>query len=161
GGMMALTTLLEGLPANFPAAIIIVQHIAPAARSVLPEILRQRTSLKVKHAEDGEMIFPSTVYIAPPDFHLVIKPDHSLSLSLAQAIHFLRPAADMLFDSAARVYKERVIAVVLTGTGIDGAAGVQAIKKAGGMVIAQNEATSQFFGMPDAAIKTGDVDFVL
>src|SRR6202030_261871 len=93
--------------------------------------------------------------------HLVVNAGGTLSLSQSELIHFLRPSADILFDSVAASFAARAIAVVLSGTGSDGARGVQAIKKAGGTVIAQDEDTSEFFGMPSASIATGTVDIVL
>jgi two-component system chemotaxis response regulator CheB len=104
---------------------------------------------------------PATVFIAPPNRHLLVNPDGTLSLSQSELVHFVRPSADLLFELVAASYKERAIAVVLTGTGSDGSMGVRAIKKMGGTVIVQDEKTSEFFGMPDAAIHSGTVDFVL
>lgn len=127
----------------------------------MADILSRRTPLQVKQAEEGDCLQPGTVYIAPPDRHLLVNPNGTLSLSQSELVHFVRPSADLLFDSAAASYRERLIGVVLTGTGSDGAMGVQAIKKMGGMVIAQDEATSEFFGMPAAAIQSGSVDFLL
>lgn len=103
----------------------------------------------------------ATVYVAPPGLHVLVNPDATLSLSKAELVHFVRPSADLLFESAAASFTDKVIAVVLTGTGEDGASGVRAIKKMGGTVIAQDEKSSAFFGMPGAAIDTGAVDFVL
>ena len=101
------------------------------------------------------------MYVVPPDHHLLVNADGSLSLTRTELVHFVRPSADLLFDSAAASFGPRAIGVVLTGTGSDGAFGVEAIKRVGGTVIAQDEATAEFFGMPGAAIKTGAVDFVL
>lgn len=161
GGLMALSRVLAALPANFPAALVIVQHLDPRHKSLMADILSRRTPLQVKQAEEGEQVRPGTVYIAPPNRHLLVNPDGTLSLSQSEMVHFLRPSADLLFESVAAIYRERAIAVVLTGTGSDGAMGVQAIKKMGGTVIAQDEATADFFGMPSAAIHSGSVDFVL
>ncbi len=161
GGLNALSTVLAGLPAEFPAAVVVVQHLDPRHRSLMAEILSRRTPLLVKQAEDGDKIEPATVYIAPPNRHLLVNPDETISLSQSELVHFVRPSADLLFDSAAASYKEKAIAVVLTGTGQDGTMGVKAIKKMGGTVIAQNQESSEFFGMPDAAIRTGSVDFIL
>ena len=102
-----------------------------------------------------------TVYIAPPDKHLLANADRTLSLTQSELVHFVRPSADLLFESVAAAFRERAIAVVLTGSGSDGAMGVKAIKKMGGTVIAQDEETSEFFSMPSAAISTGQVDFIL
>jgi two-component system chemotaxis response regulator CheB len=161
GGLNAISQVLSDLPANFPAAIAIVQHLDPRHRSLMADILSRRTSLQVKQAEEGDCINPGWVYIAPPNRHLLVNPNSTFSLSQSELVHFVRPSADLLFDSAAASYKERAIAVVLTGTGNDGVMGVQAIDKMGGTVIAQDEKTSEFFGMPQAAIKTGAVDFIL
>lgn len=161
GGLNALSTVLADLPAQFPVPIVIVQHLDPKHRSLMADILSRRTSLQVKQAKAEDILCPGTVYIAPPNRHLLVNPDASLSLTQTELVHFLRPSADLLFDSVAASYKQRSIAVVLSGTGSDGSMGVQAITQMGGTVIAQDEATSEFFGMPSAAIKTGCVDFIL
>ena len=161
GGLTALSRVLTDLPGDFPAAIVVVQHLDPRHRSLMATILSRRTSLQVKQAEEGEHVVAATVYIAPPNRHLLVNPDGTLSLSQSELVHFVRPSADLLFESVAASYRERAIAVVLTGTGSDGVMGVQAIKKMGGTVIAQDEATAEFFGMPSAAIQSGSVDFVL
>ncbi len=161
GGLTALTKVLSALPGEFPASIVVVQHLDPRHRSLLADILGRRTPLAVRQAEDGQELKPGVVSIAPPDRHLLVNPDGTLSLSQSELVHFLRPSGDLLFESVAASFKERAIAVVLTGTGTDGHMGVQAIKKMGGTVIAQDEKTSEFFGMPGAAIQTGSVDFVL
>jgi two-component system chemotaxis response regulator CheB len=100
-------------------------------------------------------------YIAPPNRHLLVNGDGTLSLSESESVNFLRPSADLLFKSVAATYKNRAIALVLTGTGSDGAMGVEAIKKMGGIIIVQNAKTAEFSGMPSAAIQTGNVDFIL
>ena len=161
GGLSALSVLLAGLPADFAAAILIVQHLAPQHKSLLAEILARISLMPVKQAQEGEAVEPGKVYIAPPDRHLLVSSDRTLTLSQSELVHFLRPSVDLLFESVATCYKARAIAVVLTGTGSDGSMGVRAIKKMGGTVIAQDEQSSQSFGMPRAAIKTGEVDLVL
>ena len=161
GGLQAISTVLQALPASLKAAIVIVQHLDPGQRSMMPEILSRRTPLKVKEAEAKEWIQNGTVYIAPPDYHLLVNWDGSLSLNQSAKVNFLRPSADVLFQSVAASYRTRAIAVVLTGTGNDGALGVKAIKKRGGRVIAQDETTSESFGMPQSAIQTGVVDWIL
>jgi two-component system, chemotaxis family, protein-glutamate methylesterase/glutaminase len=161
GGLQALSQVLAGIPAEFPAAIVVVQHLDPRHRSVMADILSKRTSLAVKEAREGDVLAPGTAYVAPPNRHLLVNPDGTLSLSQSELVHFVRPSADLLFESMAASYKDRAIAVVLSGTGSDGSMGVQAIKKMGGTVIAQDEKTSQFYGMPGAAVQTGSVDFVL
>jgi two-component system chemotaxis response regulator CheB len=104
---------------------------------------------------------PDHVFLAPPDEHLLVNRDGTVTLTHTELVNFVRPSADLLFESVAASYGERAIAVVLTGTGHDGSLGVTAIKQRGGTVIAQDESSSEFFGMPSAAIRTGAVDFVL
>jgi two-component system chemotaxis response regulator CheB len=161
GGLKALTDVLATLPRDFPAALVVVQHLDPRHRSLMAEILGKRTSLMVREAREGDTLERGVVFIAPPNHHLLVNADGRLSLSQTELVHFVRPSADLLFESTAAAYKERAIAVVLSGAGRDGAMGVKAIKKMGGTVIVQDEQTSQFFGMPDAARQTGLVDFVL
>jgi two-component system chemotaxis response regulator CheB len=141
--------------------VVVVQHLDPRHRSLMAEILSRKTPLKVQQAAEGDHIRAGTVYIAPPNRHLLINPDQSLTLTQSELVHFSRPSADLLFESVATAYQNRAIAVVLSGAGSDGSMGVQAIKKMGGTVIAQDEKTSELFGMPGSAIQTGIVDFIL
>ena len=161
GGLTAISTVLSALPADFPAAILVVQHLSPKFPSQLSEVLSRRTALPVKPAATGDVLRPGSVYVAVPNQHLLVAPNGTLLLSDAPKMNFVRPAADQLFMSLASTYKSRAIAVVLTGSGSDGALGLLSIKKHGGMAIAQDESTSEFFNMPGAAIATGKVDFVL
>jgi two-component system, chemotaxis family, protein-glutamate methylesterase/glutaminase len=161
GGLQALSEVLAALPADFRAAIVLVQHLDRRHRSLMAEILSRRTPLLVRQAIQGDRIAAGGVWIAPPDHHLLVNGDGSLSLSQTELVHFVRPSADLMFESMAAGYRDRAIAVVLTGTGSDGEMGVRAVQKMGGTVIVQDQATSEFFGMPGAAIKTGCVDFVL
>ncbi|MBE9006499.1 chemotaxis protein CheB [Fortiea sp. LEGE XX443] len=162
GRLNAISQVLANLPANFPCAIVIVQHLDPRHLSLMADILSWRTPLLVKQAEAGDSVTPGTVYIAPPNHHLLVNPDRTLSLTQSNLVHFVRPSsAELLFNSVATSCKEKAIAVVLSGTGNDGVMGVQTIKQMGGTVIAQDEKTSEYFGMPSAAIATGMVDFIL
>ncbi len=161
GGLQAVSAVLAALPAGFPAAIVLVQHLDPHHRSLMAEILGRRTPLTVRQAAPGDRIAAGTVLIAAPGHHLLVDGDGSLSLTRTDPVHFVRPSADLLFGSMAAGFGARSIAVVLTGTGVDGQAGVRAVKASGGTVIAQDRATSGHFGMPGAAIQTGCVDRVL
>jgi len=161
GGLRALTEVLAALPAEFPAPLVVVQHLDPRHRSLMAEILGRRTAIKVVQAEEGQHLKPGIAYVAPPDRHLLVNPGGTLSLTRTQLVHFVRPSADLLFESVAASYGERAIAVVLSGSGSDGAMGVKAIKKMGGTVIVQDRQSSEFAGMPGAAQQTGMVDFVL
>jgi two-component system, chemotaxis family, protein-glutamate methylesterase/glutaminase len=160
GGLQALSVVLGALPARLPAALVVVQHLDPHHPSLLAEILARRTRILVKPAVDGEPLQPGVIYVAPPDRHVLVNPG-SLSLTHTQLVHFVRPSADLLFESLAASYGPRALAVVLTGSGSDGAMGIQAINKMGGTVLVQDEASSEFFGLPSAAIQTGCADHVL
>jgi two-component system chemotaxis response regulator CheB len=158
-----LSAILGGLPADVPAAIAIVMHLAPDHKSILAEILNSRTHLVVKQAHTGDMLCHSSVFVAPPNHHLFVAKGGRLRLSssAAEKVHYARPSAEPLFASVADVYQKNAIAVVLTGGDGDGSFGVQIIKEKGGKVIAQDRPTSQDFSMPETSIKTGDVDFIL
>ena len=163
GGLKALSVILGGLPANFPAAIAIVMHLSPDHKSLLAGILNSRSDLEVTEAHEGDRLRHSSVFVAPPNHHMLVAKDGAihLSSSTSEKVHYARPSAEPLFFSVAEVYKENAIAVVLTGGDGDGSFGVQIIKDNGGMVIAQDRPTSQDFSMPETSIKTGDVDFIL
>ena len=163
GGLHALSVILSGLPAGFPAAIAIVMHLSPDHKSILAEILGRRTPLPVKQAHSGDVLCPSCVFIAPPNHHLLVSRGGRLNLSsaVAKKINYARPSAEPLFVSVAKIYRQHAIAVVLTGGDGDGSFGVQIIKDKGGTVIAQDRPTSQDFSMPQTSIETGDVDFIL
>jgi two-component system, chemotaxis family, protein-glutamate methylesterase/glutaminase len=161
GGLNALTAVLARLPEDFGAIVVVVQHLDPRHRSLMPQIIGRRARMPVHAAYDGMVLEPGHIYLAPPDRHLLVNRDGTASLTQTELVNFVRPSADLLFESAAAAYGERAIAVVLTGTGHDGSMGVTAIKKRQGTVIVQDEGSSEFFGMPLAAIKTGAVDFIL
>ena len=163
GGLKALSVILGGLPADFPAAVAIVMHVSADHKSILAEILGRRTPLKVREAKTGDFLCLSCVFVAPPNHHLFVAPDGRLKLSSSSALkfHYARPSAEPLFASVAKVFKKKAIAVVLTGGDGDGSFGVQIIKDQGGLVIAQDRPTSENFSMPESSIQTGDVDFIL
>ncbi|MFD9904424.1 chemotaxis protein CheB [Streptomyces sp. NPDC059063] len=161
GGIHGLRVLLGELGPDLPVPVLIVQHLDPRHRTVIAEVLSRRTPLNVKLAEQDERAEPGTIYIAPPDRHLLVGADGTLTLSSSALVHFVRPSADLLFESVAGAYGPRAIACVLTGTGSDGAMGAEAVKTRGGTVIAQDPETAEFRSMPEAAVGTGAVDFVL
>ncbi|GGX53055.1 chemotaxis protein CheB [Streptomyces minutiscleroticus] len=161
GGVHALGTLLGGLGPRLPVPVLVVQHLDPRHRTVIADVLRRRTRLAVELAEDGGRALPGTVHIAPPDRHLLVGPGGTLTLTGSELVHFVRPSADLLFESCAGAYGRRTIACVLTGTGRDGAMGVEAVKSRGGTVIVEDPRSAEFAGMPEAAVGTGAVDFVL
>src|SRR5689334_16680501 len=119
GGLQALSVVLSGLRPDLPAAILVVQHLDRRHHSLMAEILDRRTLLRVKQAQQGEALSLGTVLIAPPNEHLLVSPAGTVSLSHAELVHFVRPSADLLFESVAASFRDCVIAVVLSGTGID------------------------------------------
>jgi two-component system chemotaxis response regulator CheB len=161
GGVTALSGLLGFLLADLPIAIAIVQHIDPDRQSVLPEILGRHTDMRVKAAEHGDRIEAGVIYIAPPDYHLMVCQESTLELSHRAQVRFSRPSADHLFESAAEHYAGKVIAIVLTGMGQDGSQGIGAVRRAGGTVIVQEPGTARFASMPDAAVGTGNADYIV
>jgi two-component system chemotaxis response regulator CheB len=161
GGVQALTALLSALPPHLDAALIVLLHLLPDHRSHLAAILGRKTELRVKEAEDGDRLEAGCVYVAPPDVHLYVEAGGTLALRDGPAVNHLRPSGDVLLSSLAEACGGRCLAVVLTGLGRDGTAGAEAVKKAGGRVIAQDAATSEFSAMPQAAIAAGVVDQVL
>jgi two-component system, chemotaxis family, protein-glutamate methylesterase/glutaminase len=161
GGISALGEVLRELPTDLDASVIVVLHLHPKHRSLLPQILARQTGLAVKQAQEGDVLEAGTVYVAPPDAHLLVTADGRLHLDESPPVHHVRPSADVLLSSLADAHAARCLVVVLSGTGQDGAVGAAAVKQAGGTVVAQDEATSEYFGMPGAAILTGAVDAVL
>ena len=161
GGITALTRVLGGLPNGFPVPVVVVQHLDPRHTTVIADVLGRRTKMPVKLAREGEEAEPGTIYIAPPNRHLLIGADGVLTLSSSELVHFVRPSADLLFESVAGSYGPRAIACVLTGTGNDGAMGASAVKSRGGTVIAEDPELAEFKSMPEAAVAAGAVDFIL
>lgn len=161
GGIGALSHVLSTLPPNFPVPVLVVQHLSARFPSHLVELLGRHCALGITWARRGQLLHPGMIYVAPPDYHLLVSHAHMAWLSQSPHVEFVRPSADVLFESVAAAYRERAIGVVLTGMGRDGARGVRAIKRAGGRALAQDEVSSAAFGMPGAAIATGSVDFAL
>ena len=161
GGLNALTRILSALPAGFPAALLVVQHRTARVPNFLVKLLADCTSLAVKSAEEGDGLRTGMVFVAVPDWHLLVTPERSLSLVLTEKVKHLRPSADPLLLSMAANLKGRAMAVVLTGNGGDGSGGVGAIRRNGGFVIAQEAATAEVPSMPNSAIATGCVDRVV
>ena len=161
GGITALSRVLGGLPNGFPVPVVIVQHLDPRHKTVIADVLGRRAKMPIRLARDGEKADAGTIYIAPPNHHLLIGADGGLTLSSSELVHFVRPSADLLFESVAGSYGPRAIACVLTGTGSDGVMGASAIKSRGGTVIAEDPELAEFRGMPEAVVASGVVDFIL
>jgi two-component system chemotaxis response regulator CheB len=161
GGILALSEVLGALPADFPVPVLVVQHLAPHHDSIIAEVLNHRTALLVKLAEDGERIVTGVVYVAPPNHHLRVTEGGRVQLGVGERVHFVRPAADLLFESVAKAYGPRALVCVLSGTGQDGAQGAGLVKAGGGTVIVEDPESAQFKGMPEAAVRACAVDRVL
>jgi two-component system chemotaxis response regulator CheB len=161
GGVLALLEIVAALPEDFEPPIAIVLHRTPKPPRMLDKLLAKRCRLRVVEAATGDRLAPRTIFIAPPDGHLSPQPDRTFVVEDGRRIDHVRSSANPLFESAADVFGAGVVAIVLSGSGRNGARGVASIKARGGTVIVQNQATSAFFEMPAAALQTGAVDFVL
>jgi len=164
GGPKALSSFFPLVPGNFPVPIILVQHNSSGFDQSFAQWLGDYSALKVKLAEEGENPKPGTVYIARTDRHLelrLIDGQMTLRYNDDEPENNQKPAADVLFRTAAESLKQSVISVVLTGMGSDGGAGTRKIKEMGGITLAQDEATSLIYGMPKAAAETGCLDMAL
>ena len=160
GGVEALIQLCKGLPADLPAAVFIILHTHASSPGLLPKILQRHTSLTVLFGKDGAPFEKGHIYIAPPNRHLLLS-DGKTELSSGPQVNLLRPSVDMLFQSAASAYGERVVGVVLSGTRSDGTAGLIAIKNKDGVAIVQDPQEALFSGMPKSALQNIQVDYVL
>ena len=164
GGMHALQVILSNLTRGFCVPIVVAQHRHKKSNEELPAYFRRKTDLKVVDAEDKQWIEPGYVYLAPADYHLLIERNGArgeLSLSVDERVHYSRPSIDVLFESAADAYSDRLIGIVLTGSNDDGAHGAARIKARGGIVVAQDPATAEAPAMPRAAIAASHVDQIL
>lgn len=161
GGVEALSLLLPALPPGLRAAVFVVIHLPRQRPSHLVEIFQPKCALPVREAQDKERVEPGTIYFAPPDYHLLVDRGPAIALSVDDLVNFSRPSVDVLFESAADVYGSRLLGIILTGASQDGAAGLQAIRRAGGATIVQEPATAQVAVMAESALKQGPADFVL
>lgn len=155
-----MSEVLRRLPADFPASVILVQHLSPRRKSNLSELLGHITGLKVEEANDGTRIMAGVVYVAPPDQHLLLEKGR-LKLAHSEAVRFLRPSIDLMFESVANECGSRCIALVLSGALRDGSMGMCTVKKAGGLTLVEDPSDAEFPSMPMAAMATGCVDKVV
>lgn len=152
GGVEALNSLLPALPADCQA-VFVVLHLPRERPSLLAEIFQPRCALPVREAQDKEPAVRGTVYIAPPDYHLLVDAGPQLALSADDLVNFSRPSVDVLFQSAADIYGDRLLALILTGASADGAAGLEAVKRAGGTVAVQRPDSARAPLMVEAALQ--------
>jgi two-component system chemotaxis response regulator CheB len=161
GGTQALQKILSGLPAKFCMPIIIAQHLHPLQDGAASIHHGSGSALIIKDVDEKEDLLPGFVYFAPPNYHLLVEVDHTFSLSIDPKVNFSRPAVDVLFESAADVYGAGLIGIVLSGANQDGAAGLVAIKRRGGLTIVQDPTDAEVGYMPSAAIKAAQPEYVL
>lgn len=160
GGIRALHDILPLLPADLPVPVIVVCHSGPSARDLLSSVLGRDCSLPVAEAEERAPALPGRVYVAPPDYHLLVEPDATFALSAEERVNNVRPAIDPLLESAAEAWGDGLLAVLLTGANEDGAAGMAAVRRAGGLCIVQDPDQAAAGTMPRAAIAQGGADWI-
>lgn len=156
-----MKTIFSDLPGDFGIPVIMVQHISPRSNSQWIEILNEKYCIKIKEAEEKEKIEKGTVYLAPPNYHLLLEKDGSFSLSIDERVSYARPAIDVLFETAALAFGEKLIGVVMTGSNHDGASGLKKIKQCGGVTIVQNPKNAFSSYMPQEAINYVDPHHIL
>ena len=161
GGVQALKRLLGQLPAEFPLPILIVQHISPDAGDGMARLLNEYCALQVKEADEQEHVEVGRVYLAPPNYHLLVERDGLMSLAADGYVSYARPSVDVLFESAAAAYGDALIGVVLTGANFDGSRGLKTIKDAGGCAVVQDPTDAEASQMPAAALAATQADHVV
>jgi two-component system, chemotaxis family, protein-glutamate methylesterase/glutaminase len=161
GGINALIKVLSVLPPDFPLPIVIVQHLHPESGNHLSQILKSKSALIVKQADEKEFIRKGGVYLAPPNYHLLIEDDFSFSFSLDAPVNYSRPSIDVLFESAVYAYRQRLIGIILTGANHDGSQGLKKIKEQGGFTMVQDPKTAEADTMPRSAIAATQIDKIL
>jgi two-component system chemotaxis response regulator CheB len=161
GGIEALLEILPAFPARIAVSIFVVLHIPRERPSLLVDIFRDKCAVAIREAQDKEMVESATVYFAPPDYHLLIEKSRQLALSADDPVHYSRPSIDVLFESAAEQYGSRLLGIILTGANEDGAAGLGAVHRVGGVTMVQQPESAQAPLMIESALRRTPVDFVL
>jgi len=161
GGLHALIHILEDLLPDFPIPIIVVQHRGKDYKELLEQVLQTKCLLKVKQADEKEKIEAGYIYTAPANYHLLIELDKTFSLTSDVYVKYSRPSINLLFETAAEVYKKDVLGIILTGASSDGSEGLLEIKRNGGYTIAQNPESAEYPYMPQSAIAIGAVEIIL
>ena len=161
GGMAALKMILSAMPQDLSIPVIIVQHQAPSEGSNLAQLLNSMVAIEVREAQLGEIVAAGSVYLSVAGYHLLIEKDKTFSLSVDPPVNFSRPSIDVLFESAADAYGDKLVGIVLTGANADGSQGLKRIAKNGGLTVVQDPETAEASAMPEAAIAATDVNHVL
>lgn len=161
GSLEVVLKIIEALPSATQSVFIIVLHRKNSSDSILPDLLSSKTTLPVKEVEDKEPIQAGTIYIAPPDYHLLIEDEETFALDSSEKVQYSRPSIDVSFESIADCFDKNVLSILLSGANADGAQGLAAIKAEGGYTIAQDPSTADVGYMPQQAINLGIVDSIL
>jgi two-component system chemotaxis response regulator CheB len=161
GGLNALTSILGDLPPDYPIPLIVVQHRANEQTEMLEEVLQHKCKIKIKQADEKEKIRAGLVYIAPPGYHLLVETDKSFSLASDIRVHHSMPSIDVTFETAAEIFRDKLVGIIMTGASSDGSEGIISIKKFRGITVAQDPSEAQYPFMPTAAIETKCVDFIM
>lgn len=161
GSLDVLLKVLPRLRADLSFPVIIVIHRKNGVDSLLPELLSGRTDLQVKEIEEKEGISAGTIYVAPSDYHTLIEQDHTFSLDYSEKINYSRPAIDATFETAAEVYGDKLVCLLLSGSNADGVEGLRQVKAWNGLAVVQDPATAQMAYMPEQAVQQVEIDYVL
>ncbi len=161
GGVNALLSILRELPADFAPAVLVVLHVSAERPSPVARLLGEHCPLPVAEAFDKQPIEPGTITLAPPDYHMLVERERRIALSLDEPVMFSRPAIDPTFESAAIAYRERLLAVLLTGASRDGTAGAAAVRAHGGALWIEDPASAHAATMPESALRSSGADEIL
>jgi len=161
GSLDSILKIVAAVQESVDVAFVVVVHRGKGGDSILTDLLSSQTTLVVKEVEDKELILPGTIYIAPPDYHLLLENEYTFSLDASEKVHYSRPSIDVTFESAALVYGPALVGVLLSGANADGAVGLKNIADAGGFTIAQQPATAEVGYMPQQAINMTKVSVIL
>jgi two-component system, chemotaxis family, protein-glutamate methylesterase/glutaminase len=161
GSLEVILNLISSLPGSPNAIFIIIVHRKKDNDSILADLIATRTTLPVQEVEDKDAIVTGTIYLAPPDYHLLLERENLFSLDSSEKVHYSRPSIDITFESVAETFGTRAIGILLSGANADGAAGLAAIKKVGGYTIVQDPATADVDYMPRQAIQLTPIDRIL
>jgi two-component system, chemotaxis family, protein-glutamate methylesterase/glutaminase len=161
GSLEVLLDIIKYLPYNKAAVYIVIMHRKNDTDSILEDLLSQKTHIPVREVEDKDPIVAGTIYIAPPDYHLLIENEQCFSLDFSEKVHYSRPSIDVTFESVAAVFGERVLGILLSGANADGAKGLSVIKSMGGITLVQDPKTAEMGFMPQQAINRNAADKIL
>jgi two-component system, chemotaxis family, protein-glutamate methylesterase/glutaminase len=161
GSLQVILSLLTVIDVNFPMPVLIIVHRNGFFESSLEDLLSSRTNMSIREVEEKEILRNGTVYLCPADYHVLLETDHSFSLDYSERVHFSRPSIDVTFRSAADVYGEGLVGLLLSGGNADGVEGLQYIRERGGVTVVQDPATADMPYMPQQAVARMKPDFLL